>query len=437
VSLLGRNLDDTLKAEAKIPPVKNTPSSDNDEWNWSWNTDADAIINKLGWAGLAKACAWYDPDGAEEKDENGYPKAKSAYAFPHHKLIDGELTLVWGGVRAAMQRCLALMNRSDVSTDVDLDGVYNHLSKHYKHFNKEVPEKSSKASFFDYDYESKLNVQLNKELDADDMEGIYLGALDMIFEDAKFALFREVPWGKKTITSEDIEDMTASLDVLDALKSKLKKLVEIMWTPFVEKANKKKGGNDKVELKDVKDFLNEENSISKEEAEILIKEIASKFGFDLAELDVEKALKDKIQTLEDKIDSLNQQIKDAQAEKEKIEADKKKIQKDFDEYKKQVEAEKEERRKDELAEKRMAELEEAGIKFSEERAKKVKARIREMSDEDFADYKEELQEIAAVKADKNKDEDKDLKKRMASLNLESKNNDEYSDYELLANEISI
>jgi len=109
----------------KVPAVKNSPSSTNSSWNWSWSRDGNAIINKLGWKGLGRACGAY-VSGSENKSD---------YHLPHHKLINGKLTVVWGGVRAAMQRLKA----TNIPATVKLK-VYSHLSKHYKHFGKEPPK---------------------------------------------------------------------------------------------------------------------------------------------------------------------------------------------------------------------------------------------------------------------------------------------------------
>lgn len=118
-----------------IPRVINTPSSDNEEWNWDWSRDADTIINNLGWSGLAKACAYVDMENYDKDSSDGLPHNKAAYKLPHHKYINGRLTLVWGGVRAAMQR----LKSADIPEN-DRKKVYNHLAAHYRHFEKKPPE---------------------------------------------------------------------------------------------------------------------------------------------------------------------------------------------------------------------------------------------------------------------------------------------------------
>lgn len=108
----------------KVPSVVNSPSSNLSEWNWSWSRTADEILNKYSWSGLARACGAYKSGS----------KNKSDYYLPHHKIIKGKLTVVWGGVRAAMQR----LKSTNIPASTKLK-VYSHLASHYKHFGKEPP----------------------------------------------------------------------------------------------------------------------------------------------------------------------------------------------------------------------------------------------------------------------------------------------------------
>lgn len=111
-------------ADYVVPPVVNTPSSDNSEWNWDWARDGNAILNKGGWSLLGKACGAY-VKGSERKAD---------YHLPHHKMINGKLTVVKGGVRAAMQR----LKRTIIPLAVKKQ-VHGHLAGHYKHFDMKVP----------------------------------------------------------------------------------------------------------------------------------------------------------------------------------------------------------------------------------------------------------------------------------------------------------
>jgi hypothetical protein len=74
-------------------------------------------------------CAWYDSDN---------PDVKSSYKLPHHH-ASGNHAVVWRGVAAAMAALLGARGGVDIP-DSDKEGVYNHLAKHYKDFDKEPPE---------------------------------------------------------------------------------------------------------------------------------------------------------------------------------------------------------------------------------------------------------------------------------------------------------
>lgn len=73
-------------------------------------------------------CAWFDSQN---------PDVKSSYKLPHHK-AEGQHSAVWNGVRAAMAALLGARGGTDIPSG-DRRGVYNHLVKHYKQFDKEPP----------------------------------------------------------------------------------------------------------------------------------------------------------------------------------------------------------------------------------------------------------------------------------------------------------
>lgn len=74
-------------------------------------------------------CAWFD---------SAKPDDKGSYKLPHHQ-GDGEHKAVWKGVAAAMAALLGARGGVDIP-DGDRKGVYNHLVKHYKEYDKEAPE---------------------------------------------------------------------------------------------------------------------------------------------------------------------------------------------------------------------------------------------------------------------------------------------------------
>lgn len=132
----------TIEIVQKVPSVDNSYYILDDNWDWDWVEDANAIIDALGWEGLAKACAYY------ETDENGKPlEKKEAYKLPHHKLVNGRLALHYGGVVAALRR-LPLTNIPEDEKNKSKE----HLQKHLQ-FLKEKKEEVMQMK----NIEQKLN----------------------------------------------------------------------------------------------------------------------------------------------------------------------------------------------------------------------------------------------------------------------------------------
>jgi len=115
------------KEEMKIKgalPYKNLGKSpEGDSW------DAGKEVKAADVDDLKLMCAWVDSDNADKK---------GAYKLPHHKQAGGHPS-VWRGVAAAMAALLGARGGVDIP-DADRKGVYNHLAKHYKEYDKEVPE---------------------------------------------------------------------------------------------------------------------------------------------------------------------------------------------------------------------------------------------------------------------------------------------------------
>lgn len=89
--------------------------------------DGPGEIAKAEVSDLKLICTWFN----SEK-----PDAKSSYKLPHHK-ADGH-KVVWRGVAAAMAALLGARGGTSIP-DSDRKGVYNHLKKHYKQFDKDIP----------------------------------------------------------------------------------------------------------------------------------------------------------------------------------------------------------------------------------------------------------------------------------------------------------
>jgi len=113
-----------------VIPYKNTGKApENEPW------DAGAELKKA--TGDAKKLrtmhAWVDTS-----DDNFDPSERKWYKLPHHK-GDGTQPAVWRGVAAAMGALFGARGGVDIPSS-DRRGVYNHLAKHYKEFDKTPPE---------------------------------------------------------------------------------------------------------------------------------------------------------------------------------------------------------------------------------------------------------------------------------------------------------
>lgn len=113
-----------VEAEKKgVIPYRATPKAPEDT---PW--DGPREIREADIDDLRVMCAWYDSEN---------PDVKSSYKLPHHRASDHYV--VWNGVRAAMGALLGARGGVNIP-DRDRKGVYNHLSKHYRQFEKEPPE---------------------------------------------------------------------------------------------------------------------------------------------------------------------------------------------------------------------------------------------------------------------------------------------------------
>ncbi len=127
-----------------IPNEKPDAKDDSPDWDgaaardrlakWA-SSDGSGDKEKMDWAKYRRGFAWYDSDNAENF---------GSYKLPHHDIKNDKLTVVWGGVKAAMGSLLGSRGGSSIPAS-DRKGVYNHLAAHYKEFDKEPPEYHSEA----------------------------------------------------------------------------------------------------------------------------------------------------------------------------------------------------------------------------------------------------------------------------------------------------
>lgn len=177
----------------KVVPFKATKKAP-EERGWDKNrairslrkwasSDGSGDKDKINWAKYRQGFAWYDPDHADDF---------GGYKLPHHEVIDGELCVVWRGVAAAMAALMGARGGVQIP-DKDRRGVYNHLAKHYKQFDKQPPsfeavEKLAKAD--------DINKAVN-ELSDEDVKAV-AEILDMV----------DVDLGKNTLPGKAEDEMT-------------------------------------------------------------------------------------------------------------------------------------------------------------------------------------------------------------------------------------
>jgi len=123
---------------ARFPKSTRPEAREDRAWNRHGTAEADtsdALIEHGGWQAMANAHTWYEPDADPEHDP---PQEKQAYKLPHHELIDGRLSVVWNGEKAAMQVLAGARGGLDIP-ERDRRSVYEHLALHYGEFDKEPP----------------------------------------------------------------------------------------------------------------------------------------------------------------------------------------------------------------------------------------------------------------------------------------------------------
>lgn len=130
---------DNVEEKAVIPYKDLGKEPEDHDW------DAGKEVKEADIDDLKLMCTWYDKENAD---------VKGSYKLPHHTA--GNHKAVWHGVAAAMGALLGARGGVNIP-DGDRKGVYNHLAKHYKQFDKDVPE------FKEYE-EDILELEPEKEI---------------------------------------------------------------------------------------------------------------------------------------------------------------------------------------------------------------------------------------------------------------------------------
>ncbi len=129
---LKQELEEIL--EKRICGKRDLPVSDKDKWDGAaarkrieaWATSGEDI----DWKKYEQAFVYVDPEKAD---------TKGGYKLPFADIVDGKLTAVWGGVRAAMGALLGARGGVDMP-DNERKPAYNFLAAYYKKLDKEPPE---------------------------------------------------------------------------------------------------------------------------------------------------------------------------------------------------------------------------------------------------------------------------------------------------------
>lgn len=95
------------------------------------SSDGSGDKDKMDWAKYSKFFTRYDDSKADQF---------TAYALPHHTVVDGKMVGVWKGIVAAMAALFGSRGAKPYTSEDEKKKMYNHLAKHYKDADKEPPE---------------------------------------------------------------------------------------------------------------------------------------------------------------------------------------------------------------------------------------------------------------------------------------------------------
>lgn len=126
--------------------------------NWNITTEQiNELIKTNGYETLKNISAWVDNSKEEE------PKELEKYKFIHHKLINGVIKTFAGGVIESMLSMIKARSSAGLS-EQEQQGVYDHLSKHFKEFNLVAPTLKELQEMSIGDYISFIEKQGFKQI---------------------------------------------------------------------------------------------------------------------------------------------------------------------------------------------------------------------------------------------------------------------------------
>ena len=181
--------------EKGVIPFKDTGTAEEGaEW------DAGKEVREAEIEDLKIMCAWYDAEN---------PDVKTSYKLPHH-YANGHKA-VWRGVAAAMAALLGARGGVNIP-EKDKEGVYSHLAKHYKQFDKEPPELHK-----EYANEDEISKACGIETKA-----------DRILSEANRTKIKETLVLLKKVQEALGELLDISEPITDSLESEEQKITELL-----------------------------------------------------------------------------------------------------------------------------------------------------------------------------------------------------------------
>lgn len=200
--MIVKNQGNSFVFEKGVIAYKKTPKAPiTDDW------DGGKEVREADIDDLKIMCTWFDSDN---------PDVKGSYKLPHHKASG--YAVVWKGVAAAMGVLLGARGGVDMPSG-DRRGVYNHLAKHYKEFDKRTPllksytEEELKKIIRQDGFHNKDKNEVKKMDELikvlKDITGIELSKkqIDMI----------------KTLSEEEVKEFNDALEVIGSYKDELPK----------------------------------------------------------------------------------------------------------------------------------------------------------------------------------------------------------------------
>jgi hypothetical protein len=133
VSVIAKSLDAEEGVEVGAEISKNVvkyetaaPVIEQAKWDC---LDCDALVGKMGWAGVRDAHAWFDEKA--DATHADAPEMKTAYRLPHHVMKGNGLAVQFPGVEVAMATLLGARGGVDLPKS-DQKGVWAHLAQHMR-----------------------------------------------------------------------------------------------------------------------------------------------------------------------------------------------------------------------------------------------------------------------------------------------------------------